>query len=83
MRLVSALVIASVMLLAAAPAVLAGPKRADTFYTFMCIDPNGNLITAESVDAQAIEQGGKLMGSAHWELAHPDYDCWVEGPFSN
>ena len=48
----------------------------------MCIDPDGNLITAESVDAHAIEQGGKLMGSAHWGSAHPDYDCWVEGPFT-
>jgi hypothetical protein len=83
MRLVSALAIASVVLLGAAPAVLAAPGRADTFYTFRCIDPDGNLITAESVDARAIEQGGKLMGSANWELAHPDYDCWVEGPFSN
>jgi hypothetical protein len=83
MSLVSALAIACVLFLAAAPAVLAGPKRADTFYTFTCIDPDGNLITAESVDAHAIEQGGKLMGSAHWELAHPDYDCSVEGPFSS
>jgi len=22
------------------------------------------------------------MGSAHWGSAHPDYDCWVEGPFT-
>ena len=83
MRPVSAFAIACVLLLAAAPAVFAAPGRADTFYTFNCIDPDGTLITAESVDARAIEQGGKLMGSANWELAHPDYDCWVEGPFSN
>ena len=74
---------ASVLALASAPAVLAGPNRADTFYTFVCVDPGGNLVTAESVDARAIEQGGKLMGSAHWEAAHPDYDCHVEGPFGS
>jgi hypothetical protein len=79
MRTRAALTAACVLLLATAPAALA---RADTFYTFMCIDPDGNLITAESVDAHAIEQGGKLMGSAHWGSAHPDYDCWVEGPFT-
>ena len=83
MRLVSALAIACGLLLAATPAVLAAPGRADMFYTFKCIDPDGNPITAESVDAHAIEQGGKLMGSAQWESAHPDYECWVEGPFSN
>ncbi len=83
MRLVRALATACVVLLTAVPAALAAPGRADTFYTFNCIDPDGNLVTAESVDAHAIEQGGKLMGSAHWELAHPDYDCWVEGPFSS
>ena len=73
-----AALLACFLLLATAPAVLA---RADTYYTFKCIDPDGNPITAESVDAHAIEQGGKLMGSAHWQSAHPDYDCWVEGPF--
>ena len=83
MRPVSAFAIACVLLLAAAPAVFAAAGRADTFYTFNCIDPDGNPVTAESVDAHAIEQGGKLMGSAHWGLAHPDYACWVEGPFSN
>ena len=81
MRIRSALAGACLLLLATAPAVLAAPGRADTFYTFMCIDPDGNLVSAESVDAHAIEQGGKLMGSAHWQAAHPDYDCWVEGPF--
>ena len=80
MRTRAALTAACVLLLVTAPAALA---RADTFYTFMCIDPDGNLITAESVDAHAIEQGGKLMGSAHWGLAHADYECWVEGPFSS
>ena len=83
MRQVSALAISCLLLMAAVPAVLAAPGRADTFYTFKCIDPDGNLITAESVDARAIEQGGKLMGSANWASAHPDYACWVEGPFSS
>ena len=82
-RPISAFAIAFVLLLAAAPAVFAAPGRADTFYPFNCIDPDGNPVTAESVDAHAIEQGGKLMGSAHWGLAHPDYECWVEGPFSS
>jgi hypothetical protein len=82
MRWVSALATAGVLLVATAPSAFAGPNRADTFYTFMCIDPDGNPITAESVDAHAIEQGGKLMGSAHWQRAHPDFACRVEGPFS-
>ena len=79
MRTRAALTAACVLLLVTAPAAFA---RADTYYTFMCIDPDGNLITAESVDAHAIEQGGKLMGSANWQRAHPDYDCWAEGPFT-
>jgi hypothetical protein len=83
MKRLGIVVAAGVLALAFVPAALAGPNRANTFYTFVCIDPDGNLITAESVDAHAIEQGGKLMGSAHWEAAHPDFDCHVEGPFHN
>ena len=83
MKTLAAMMVTAMWLFAAVPAVLAAPGRADTFYTFVCIDPDGNLITAESVDARAIEQGGKLMGSAQWEAAHPDYDCHVEGPFEN
>ena len=71
------------LVLVSAPAALAGPNRADTFYTVTCTDPNGDLVEAESVDAHAIEQGGKLMGIAHWEAAHPGYECHVEGPFRN
>ena len=62
MRLVSALAIACGLLLAAAPTVLAAPGRADTFYTFKCIDPDGNLITAESVDAHCDRAGRQVDG---------------------
>jgi hypothetical protein len=82
MRTLLASTLTMLWLLAAVPAALAA-GRADTFYTFVCIDPDGNVVTAESVDAHAIEQGGKLMGSANWAAAHPDYDCHVEGPFEN
>jgi len=76
-------VAAGALILVSAPTALAGSNRADTFYTFTCIDPDGNRVTAESVDAHAIEQGGKLMGSANWGAAHPGYDCRVEGPFQS
>ena len=76
MRRVSAFAIACVLLLVAAPAVFAAPGRADTFYTFNCIDPDGNPVTAESVDAHAIEQGGKLAAVLHFGEKH-DMNCVV------
>jgi len=83
MRTLAAIAVAAMWLAAAVPITSAASGRADSYYTFRCIDPSGNLVDAESVDARSIEQGGKLQGSANWQAAHPEYDCWVEGPFHN
>jgi hypothetical protein len=82
MRTLAAIAVLVVWVVAA-PAAAAAPGRADTFYTFVCIDPDGNVVEAESVDAHAVQQGGKLMGSAQWQAAHPGWDCNAEGPFDN
>jgi hypothetical protein len=61
---------------------LAGPSRADSYYTVHCI-VGGIEVLAESVDARAIEQGGKNHGIDNFNANHPDWFCWPEGPFSN
>jgi hypothetical protein len=80
-RLVIAVAVGT-LVLAAAPSALAGPKRADSYYTVMCIDPGGNLTEAESVDARAIEQGGKDHAIDLFNANHPGWSCWAEGPFT-
>ena len=66
--------------LATAPSALAGPNRADTYYTVHCTDPDGNPTVNESVDAHAIEQGGKRGAIANFNAHHEGWTCWVEGP---
>jgi hypothetical protein len=73
---------AGALILATAPAALAGPKRADSYYTVHCIDPVGSQSVAESVDAQAIEQGGKGDAIENFNANHPGWSCWAEGPFN-
>ena len=48
------------LVLATAPAALAGPNRADAYYTVHCTDPGGNPTVNESVDAKPIKLGGKI-----------------------
>ena len=67
--------------LAMAPTAFAGEKRADTYYTVNCIDPDGNHVVAESVDAHAIEQGGKAAAIELFNEHHDGWLCWAEGPF--
>ena len=67
--------------LATAPSALAGPNRADSYYTVHCTDPDGSPTVNESVDAQAIDQGGKLGAIANFNANHEGWTCWVEGPF--
>jgi hypothetical protein len=69
LALVSATV---VLVLAAAPAALA---RDDAYYTVVC-----DGISYESVDAHAIEQGGKLDAVLHFGEKH-GMDCAVDPPF--
>jgi hypothetical protein len=71
------------LLLATAPSAAAGPNRADSHYTVHCIDPDGNPTVNESVDARAIEQGGKLGAIANFNANHDGWTCWAEGPFNN
>ena len=83
MRTLVAVAFAVAWLLAAVPIVAASPGRADTFYTVNCIDPDGNHVLAESVDAHAIERGGKLGAIQRFTRAQPGWTCWAEGPFHN
>ena len=71
------------LVLATAPSAWAGPSRADSYYTVHCTDPDGNPTVNESVDAHAIEQGGKLDAIANFNDNHEGWSCWVEGPFGS
>jgi hypothetical protein len=70
------------LVLTSAPSALAGPNRAESYYTVNCIDPNDQHVVAESVDAHAIEQGGKGHAIDNFNANHPDWFCWAEGPFT-
>ena len=80
-RLVMAAAVGT-LVLATAPSALAGPNRADSYYTVMCIDPGGSEVQAESVDARAIEQGGKGGAISNFNANHPAWSCWAVGPFN-
>lgn len=60
--------------LATAPTVSA---RADGYYTVVC-----DGVSYESVDAHAIEQGGKDDAVADFGAKH-GMDCWLAGPFQD
>ncbi len=74
-----AVAIAAVM---AAPSAGATTPRADAYYEVWCIDPSGALVQAETVDAHAIEQGGKDHAIALFVANHPAWNCWAVGPFN-
>lgn len=74
MKRMSIVVGALILALAAAPAALA---RADAYYTVVC-----DGISYESVDAHAIEQGGKADAVAHFGEKH-GMECGLEGPFED
>jgi len=65
-------VAAMLLVLAIAPAAFA---RADAYYTVVC-----DGVSYESVDAHAIDQGGKDDAVAHFGLKH-GLDCGLIGPF--
>jgi hypothetical protein len=69
------------LVLASAPSALAGPSRADSYYTVHCI-VGGIEVLAESVDARAIEQGGKNHAIDNCNANHPDWFCWAERAFN-
>ena len=66
MKKLATLAATTLLVLSAAPAGLA---RADAYYTVVC-----DGISYESVDAHAIEQGGKLAAVLHFGAKH-DMDC--------
>jgi len=46
-------------------------------------DPNrSDLYHAGSVDARAIEQGGKGHAIELFNANHPAWSCWAAGPFN-
>ena len=83
MRMLVLAAAAGALVLATAPSTLAGPNRADSYYTVHCTDPDGSPTVNESVDAHAIEQGGKLGAIANFNANHEGWTCWVEGPFGS
>jgi hypothetical protein len=70
------------LVLTSASSALAGPNRADSYYTVMCTDPGDQEVVAESVDARAIEQGGKAHAIELFNANHPGWSCWAAGPFT-
>ena len=75
MKRFATLAAATLLVLAAAPTALA---RADAYYTVTCDDGN----TYESVDARAVEQGGKRDAVANFSNNTPfGLTCRLEGPF--
>ena len=64
----------ALIVLATAPAAFA---RAEPYYSVVC-----HGITYESVDAHAIEQGGKDDAVAHFGAKH-GMDCTLAGPFQD
>jgi hypothetical protein len=74
MKRLSFVVGALLVSLASAPVAAA---RADAFYTVVC-----DGVSYESVDAHAIDQGGKDAAVAHFGEKH-GMDCGLEGPFED
>ena len=68
MKRFTTLAATTLLILATAPAAMA---RDDAYYTVIC-----DGISYESVDAHAIEQGGKLAAVLHFGEKH-DMDCGV------
>ena len=82
MRKLALVAAVGTLVLASAPSALAGPNRADSYYTVFCTDPDGNHVQAESVDAHAIEQGGKDHAIALFNANHPGWSCEAKRPLT-
>ena len=72
MKRLATLAATTLLVLAAAPAAMA---RAEAYYTVVC-----DGVSYESVDAHAIEQGGKEAAVIAFGDKH-HMDCRVDGPF--
>jgi hypothetical protein len=83
MRKFAIVAIAGASLLVSAPAALASTPRADSYYEVWCLDGDGNLTQAESVDARAIERGHKDDAIVLFSNNYPfGLTCWPVGPFN-
>ena len=76
MRRIAAPLVAGIMALGFTPTALAATPRADTYYTVVC---DGTEF--ESVDAHAVEQGGKAHSVALFS-EHKGVSCSLIGPFT-
>jgi hypothetical protein len=76
-------ILGAAMLLPASAATADTP-RVDRYYTVVCFDPADpeTAIEAESIDAHAIEQGGKKHAIELFSQNYPFHlDCTWTGPF--
>jgi hypothetical protein len=74
MKRLSIIVATLGLILASAPAALA---RADAYYTVVC-----DGVSYESVDAHAVDQGGKDDAVAQFGEKH-GMSCRLDGPFQD
>jgi hypothetical protein len=74
MKRLASLAATMLLVLATAPVVVA---RGEAYYTVVC-----DGVFYESVDARAIEQGGKAAAVAHFGEKH-GMDCGLVGPFTD
>jgi hypothetical protein len=74
MKRLSIIVAILFLVLASAPAALA---RADAYYTVVC-----DGVSYESVDAHAVDQGGKDDAVAQFGEKH-GMSCSLDGPFQD
>jgi hypothetical protein len=84
MRKILISMFAGAALLVPASAATADTPRVDRYYTVVCVDPANPDVTleAESIDAHAIEQGGKKHAIELFSANYPFHlDCTWEGPF--
>ena len=83
MRKILITVAVAIAAVAVAPSAGATTPRVDTYYEVWCTDGAGNLVQAESVDAHAIEQGGKAAAIDRFSANYPfGLTCWPVGPFT-
>jgi hypothetical protein len=78
MRKIAVSLLATVMAVGFTGTAFATP-RADSFYVVVC-----NGIEYESVDANAVELGGKALAVELFSKHYPfDLECSLEGPFTS
>jgi hypothetical protein len=82
-RLMIPLVVSTALAVwAPGPASAKGQGRQDAYYEVWCTTDTGELVQAESVDAHAIEQGGKGHAIENFNEHYPfGWTCWPVGPF--